>query len=81
MTEQDYRCESTAGGLEERLRFLHLRAGLTLARLADELGTTQYAIARLERGLHRASLKAISRVATALRCETAMSIEQKRIAR
>jgi transcriptional regulator with XRE-family HTH domain len=80
MTEHDHRCEPTAGGLEERLRFLRLQAGLTQAQPADGLGTTRYAIARLEPGLHRTSLEAISRVATALGCETAMLIEQKWIA-
>lgn len=80
MTEHDHRCESTAGGVEERLRFLRLQARRTQAQLADELGTTQSATARLERGLHRTSLGAINRVATAPGCETAMLIEQKRTA-
>ena len=80
MTEHDHRCGSTDGGVEERLRFLRLQAGLRQAQLADELGTTQSAIARLERGLHRTSLEATNRVATALGCETAMLIEQKRTA-
>jgi ribosome-binding protein aMBF1 (putative translation factor) len=80
MTEHDHRCESTGGGLEERLRFLRQQAGLMQAQLADELGTWQYAIARLERGLRRPSFEAVSRVATALGCETGMLIEQKGIA-
>ena len=80
MTKHDHWCESTAGGVEERLRFLGLQAGLTQAQLTDELGTTQSAIARRERGLHHTSLEAIDRVATALGCETAMLIEQKRTA-
>jgi transcriptional regulator with XRE-family HTH domain len=80
MTEHDHWCGSTAGGVEERLRFLRLQAGLRQAQLPDELGTSQSAIARLERGLHRTCLEAISGVATALGCETEMLIEQKRIA-
>jgi hypothetical protein len=39
-----------------------------------------HAIARLGRGLHRTGLEAISRVATALGCETALLIEEKGIA-
>jgi transcriptional regulator with XRE-family HTH domain len=80
MTKHDQGCESTAGGVEERLRFLRLETRLRQAQLADELGTTQPAIARLERGLHRTSLEGISRVGSALECETEMLIEQKRIA-
>jgi transcriptional regulator with XRE-family HTH domain len=80
MTEHDYRCESTACGLEERLRFLRLQGGLAQAQRADEPGVTQSAIARLERGAHHISLEAISRVRTVLGCETAVLIEQKRIA-
>jgi hypothetical protein len=80
MTEHDHRCESTARGVEVRLGFPRLQGGLTQAQLADELGSTQSAIARLERRLHRAGREAISGVATALRCETALLIEENRIA-
>jgi transcriptional regulator with XRE-family HTH domain len=76
MTEHDHRGESTARGVEERLRSLRLQAGLMQARLTDEPGATQSVIARLERGLHRTSLEAINRVATVLLRETTMLIEQ-----
>jgi transcriptional regulator with XRE-family HTH domain len=78
MTEHDRWCESTARGVEERLRVRRLQAGLTQAQLAD--GTTRSAIAWLERGLHRTSLDAINRVVVALGCEAAMLNEQERTA-
>lgn len=77
MTVSEHTCESTATGVGERLRALRLEAGLTQAQLAVRLGTTQSAIARLERGLHRSSLESINRVAAALGCETALLIQQK----
>ena len=80
MTEHDHRYKSTARGAEERSGFLRLQAGLTHPRRADELGTMQATIARLERGVHCTSPEATSRVATALARDTAMLIEEKRIA-
>ena len=41
------------------------RAGLTQAQLAERMGTTQSAIARLERGVGEPTLKRLSDVATA----------------
>lgn len=78
MTASDHNCESTAAGVGEKLRTL--RVGLTQAQLAVRLGTTQSAIARLERGLHCTSLASIKRVAAAPGCETALLIQQKRSA-
>jgi ribosome-binding protein aMBF1 (putative translation factor) len=80
MMEHDPRCESTTRGVAERFRFLCLQAGLAQAQLADELGARQSAIERLKRGLQSTSLEAISRFAIAFGCETAMLIEQGRIA-
>lgn len=77
MTASDQSCESTGTGVGERLRALRLEAGLTQSQLAIRLGTTQSAIARLERGLHRTSLETINRVAAALGCETVVLFQQK----
>lgn len=80
MTISDKSCESTVTGVGERLRQLRHEAGLTQSELATRLGTTQSAVARLERGRHRTSLELIDRVATALGCQTFVLIQQKRSA-
>ena len=80
MTNSDQSCDSTATGVGKRLRRLRQEAGLTQTQLAVRLGTTQSAIARLERGLHRTNLETINRVATALGCETSVLIQHKRSA-
>lgn len=63
-----------------RLRALRVQAGLTQETLAGRLGTTQSAIARMERGRKRTSLELIGRVAEALGCDVALLIEQRRTA-
>lgn len=80
MKATNHRCELTGIGAGEQLRVLRIQAGITQAQLAVKLGTTQSAVARFERGLHRTSLESINRVATALGCETALLIEQKQTA-
>jgi transcriptional regulator with XRE-family HTH domain len=45
------------------MREARLRAGLTQAQLAQRMGTTQSAIARLERGPRLPSLKVLRRLA------------------
>lgn len=77
MTVSDHTCESTAVGVGEKLRALRLDASLTQAQLAVRLGTTQSAIARLERGLLRTNLESINRVAAALGCETTLLIQKR----
>lgn len=64
----------------ERLRELRLEAGLTQAALAERLGTTQSAIARLEGGRQRTTLEGVDRVAQALGCDVALLIAQKQSA-
>jgi len=68
-------CESAAVG--ERLRKLRLDAGLTQAALAQRLGTTQSAVARLEAGQQRMSLVALKRAALALGCDVQVVIAER----
>lgn len=50
------------------------RAGLTQAQLADQIGTTQPAIARLERGVGNPSLRRLSDIAYACGLEIQVSV-------
>lgn len=68
-------CEASAVGA--RLRALRLSAGLTQAGLAQRLGTTQSAIARLEAGHQRLSLAALRRAASALECDVRLVISDQ----
>lgn len=65
-------CESVAVG--KRLRRERIAAGLTQASLAERLGTTQSAIARLEAGQQRMSLLTLKRAALALGCDVQVVI-------
>ena len=47
------------------VREMRKRAGLTQAELAERIGTTQSAIARLERGIGRPTLERLSQIAEA----------------
>ena len=76
MVDQGEACSPL--GVGERLRRLRQAAGLTQEALAKRLGTTQSAIARLERGRQRTSLEAVDRVAGALGCDVAVVIKQRR---
>jgi transcriptional regulator with XRE-family HTH domain len=61
-------CDGLAVGA--RLRGLRHSAGLTQAALAERLGTTQSAVARLEAGHQRLSLAALQRAALASSAST-----------
>ena len=50
-----------------------LRAGLTQAQLADRLGTTQSAVARMEAGRWHPSVAMLERVADALNVEVTIA--------
>lgn len=60
-------CDTPAVGA--RLRDLRRTAGVTQAALAERLGTTQSAVARLEAGRQRLSLATLRRAAEALECD------------
>jgi transcriptional regulator with XRE-family HTH domain len=56
------------------VREVRKRAGLTQAQLAERTGTTQSAIARLERGQGRPTLERLSRIAEACGLELQVRI-------
>jgi transcriptional regulator with XRE-family HTH domain len=61
--------------------FLHARAaqGLTQAQVAEKIGTTQSAVARMEsgRGKHSPSLATLSKYAEALGCKLEVRLVRK----
>ncbi len=61
-----------------RLRDLRLLTGMTQTRLAERLGTTQSAVARLEAGRQRLSLSTLQRAAHALGCDVQLVIGERR---
>ncbi len=69
------RCEATSVG--STLRALRLEAGLTQTVLAQKLGTTQSAVARMEAGHSRTSLESVERVAEALGCNFGLVFDRQ----
>lgn len=65
------------GAVGARLRLLRREAGMTQTQLAQALGTTQSAIARMEGGGQKLHLESIGRVAAVLGCSVAVVFEQK----
>ncbi len=70
-----HRCEPRSVG--PTLRALRLEAGLTQTMLAQKLGTTQSAVARMEAGRCRTSLESVQRVAAALGCDLGLVFDQQ----
>lgn len=64
-------CDAPAVGA--RLRTLRQAAGLTQAGVGARIGTTQFAVARMEAGNQRLSLATLSRAAMALGCAVELS--------
>lgn len=60
------------------LRGLRIEAGVTQSVLAQRLGTTQSAVARMERGRARITLESVERAATALGCNLGLVFERNR---
>lgn len=60
-----------------RLRSLRRAAGLTQSDLAQRLGTTQSAVARLEAGRQRLSLATVQRTAIELGCDVELVISEQ----
>lgn len=67
-------CEASSVG--SALRTLRLEAGLTQAGLAQKLGTTQSAVARMEAGRCRTSLESVQRAAEALGCDLGLVFDR-----
>ena len=80
----DVKAEFDKAGEELALldEFLRARAerGLTQAQVAEKIGTTQSAVARMEsgRGKHSPSLATLSRYAEALGCKLEVHLVRKR---
>ena len=74
--------EKAAGEFALVDEFLKARAeqGLTQAQVAERIGTTQSAVARMEagRGKHSPSLATLSKYAEALGCELEIRLVRKR---
>ena len=87
LRRSDVKAEFEKAGEEFALldEFLKARAerGLTQAQVAERIGTTQSAVARLEsgRGRHSPSLATLSRYAEALGCKLEVRLVRKRGAR
>ena len=86
LRRSDVKAEFEKAGEEFALldEFLKARSerGLTQAELAERIGTTQSAVARMEsgRGKHSPSLATLSRYAEALGCRLEIRLVRKRAA-
>ena len=60
------------------LRAARIRAGLSQAVVARRVGTTQSAIARLERGGRPPRIDTLLRIADALDCELVVELEPRK---
>ncbi len=73
-----YRGATEAFELAERIRRAREKLGLTQTELAERVGSTQPAIARLEAGGVSPSLDTLSRIATALGLELLVELRRPR---
>ena len=84
LRRSDVKAEFVKAGEEFALldEFLKVRSdrGLTQAQVAEKIGTTQSAVARMEsgRGKHSPSLATLSRYAEALGCKLEVRLVRKR---
>ena len=75
-----YEAAKTAFEWGERIRTERERLGLTQAELADRIGSTQPAVARLEAGGVTPSLDTLGRVAEALGFELVVEFRPSQVA-
>lgn len=68
----------SVAGVGAALRGLRIEAGVTQSMLAQRLGTTQSAVARMERGRARITLESVERAAAALGCDLGLVFERNR---
>ena len=73
-TEAAYRDEGKISEFRELVHRLRSEAGLTQAELADRMGTTQSAIARMEGGGTRPTLETLEKLATSLGQELVVGV-------
>lgn len=75
---EGYRSAKAAFELAERVRRARERMGMTQAKLAARIGSTQPAVARLEAGGVRPSLDTLRRIAEALELELVVELRPAR---
>jgi len=75
-----YRAAREAFELAEQVRAARERLGMTQAQLAERIGSTQPAIARLEAGGVTPSLSTLRRIASALSLELVVELRSRRAA-
>lgn len=75
-----YEAQAEESGAARELIAARTRAGLTQADVAQRMGTTQSAIARLEGGRATPSLRSVQRYAHAIGCRAAVRLESSRSA-
>ena len=69
-----YEDEARISAFRELVYRLRTEAGLTQADLAERMGTTQSAIARMEGGASRPTLETLEKLATALGAELVVGV-------
>ena len=62
-------------GMARELIAARTRAGLTQAEVAERMGTTQSAVARLEGGKRQPSMRTVQRYASAIGCRAVVRLE------
>ncbi|MCU1498524.1 MAG: family transcriptional regulator [Acidimicrobiales bacterium] len=72
--EAAYRDEARIAAFRELVFRLRTDAGLTQAQLAERMGTTQSAIARMEGGGSRPSLDTLEKLATAVGADLVVGV-------
>jgi transcriptional regulator with XRE-family HTH domain len=74
VADEAYRDEARIAAFRELVHRLRSDAGLTQAELAERMGTTQSAIARMEGGGTRPTLDTLERLATAVGADLVVGV-------
>ena len=73
--QADYEAQSAEFAIVHELISARMRAGLTQHQLAERMGTTQSAVARLEGGKRTPSMGTVQRYAQAAGCKAVFRLE------
>lgn len=74
-TQRDYDALAEEFELAREMITARNRAGLTQADVAERMGTTQSAIARIESGRRQPSMRTVQRYAQAIGCKAVVRLE------
>ena len=74
-TRAEYDAQAPAFAAARELIAARARAGLTQSEVAQRMGTTQSAVARLEGGKVAPSIRSLQRYAQAIGCRLALRLE------